>query len=66
MINLQYHKGSQCICSSTFCQEGYCSECDIFLNQAVTVERFTQSQTAQYSSLNLEHREYAASSLSQR
>ncbi len=30
MINLQYHKGQPCICSSTFCQEGYCSECAIY------------------------------------
>jgi hypothetical protein len=30
MINLQYHKGESCVCSSVFCQEGYCSGCQIY------------------------------------
>ena len=29
MINLQYHKGSFCLYKSLFCQEGYCSSCEI-------------------------------------
>ena len=29
MINLEYHKGSFCIFSNVFCQEGYCSRCEI-------------------------------------
>ena len=28
-VNLEYHKGSFCVYSSTFCQEGYCSGCEI-------------------------------------
>jgi hypothetical protein len=31
MVNLEYHKGSFCIYSSVFCQEGYCSGCSIYL-----------------------------------
>ena len=30
MLNVQYHKGSFCINGSYFCQEGYCSECEIY------------------------------------
>ena len=29
MENLEYHKGSFCIYASVFCQEGYCSGCEI-------------------------------------
>ncbi len=32
MLDLQYHKGSPCVFSSIFCQEGYCSECAIYLD----------------------------------
>ena len=31
MVKVQYHKGSFCINKSIFCQEGYCSECEIYL-----------------------------------
>jgi len=30
MVNQEYHKGSFCIYTSIFCQEGYCAECDIY------------------------------------
>ena len=30
MLKVQYHKGSFCINGSYFCQEGYCSECEIY------------------------------------
>ena len=33
MINLEYHKGSFCIFSNIFCQEGYCSGCEIYLRR---------------------------------
>ncbi len=33
MINLEYHKGSFCVYSTIFCQEGYCSECGIYLRK---------------------------------
>jgi hypothetical protein len=26
-MNLEYHKGQQCIYKPLFCQEGFCSEC---------------------------------------
>jgi hypothetical protein len=29
MVNLEYHKGSFCVYTPIFCQEGYCSECEI-------------------------------------
>jgi hypothetical protein len=29
MVNLQYHRGQHCIYSRVFCQEGYCSDCEI-------------------------------------
>ncbi len=32
MISLEYHKGSFCVYSSVFCQEGYCSGCEIYLH----------------------------------
>jgi hypothetical protein len=29
-VNLEYHKGEMCVVNGmTFCQEGYCSECQI-------------------------------------
>jgi hypothetical protein len=30
MVNMEDHKGSFCIYTSVFCQEGYCSGCDIY------------------------------------
>jgi hypothetical protein len=33
MIDLQYHKGENCHIQSTFCQEGYCCDCIIYLNK---------------------------------
>jgi hypothetical protein len=30
MINLEYHKGSQCLRKEILCQEGYCSSCAIY------------------------------------
>jgi hypothetical protein len=33
MNNLQYHKGQHCVYSSRFCQEGYCSECEVCKNR---------------------------------
>jgi hypothetical protein len=32
MVKLQYHKGQLCVYGSLFCQEGYCSECEISQN----------------------------------
>jgi hypothetical protein len=33
MVNLEYHKGSFCVYTSVFCQEGYCSGCNIYLKR---------------------------------
>ncbi len=38
MMNLQYHKGQRCVCSSVFCQEGYCSECEIHAKHLSNLE----------------------------
>jgi hypothetical protein len=32
MVAIQYHKGQPCVYSSVFCQEGFCSECEICQN----------------------------------
>ncbi len=42
MINLQYHKGQRCAYSSVFCQEGYCSECQVYLNWTSNTEILSQ------------------------
>jgi hypothetical protein len=30
MVNLEYHKGAFCVHTPVFCQEGYCSGCEIY------------------------------------
>jgi len=37
MGNLTYHKGLFCIYSSIFCQEGYCSSCEIYHREQLPV-----------------------------
>ncbi len=34
MVNLEYHKGSFCVYTPKFCQEGYCSGCEIYLKKS--------------------------------
>jgi ferredoxin len=34
IIDLENHKGSFCSHASIFCQEGYCSRCQIYLKMA--------------------------------
>ena len=34
MLNLECHKGQPCNLKPIFCQEGFCSECIIYLEQA--------------------------------
>ena len=34
MVNLEYHKGAFCVHTPLFCQEGYCSGCDIYLKKS--------------------------------
>jgi hypothetical protein len=37
MLNLEYHKGQPCVFKPLLCQEGYCSECIICLEQSVEI-----------------------------
>ncbi len=30
VMNLEYHKGSFCVYSPVFCQEGFCNGCELF------------------------------------
>lgn len=30
-VNNEYHKGQKCLYGSNFCQEGFCSGCQIYL-----------------------------------
>jgi len=30
MVNLEYHKGHDCVYKPILCQEGWCSECSIY------------------------------------
>ena len=34
MVNAEYHKGSFCDYTPKFCQEGYCSGCEIYLKKS--------------------------------
>ena len=34
----QNHKGTFCVYKSIFCQEGYCSDCEIYLRQCSTAK----------------------------
>lgn len=38
MINEDFHKGERCIFSTEMCQEGYCSECIIFIDRVTELE----------------------------
>jgi predicted metallo-beta-lactamase superfamily hydrolase len=44
-VNLEYHKGSFCVYSSVFCQEGYCSECEIYRKKLMLIEQKGRSDT---------------------
>jgi len=34
MVDLENHKGSFCVHAPKFCQEGYCSMCEIYLKKS--------------------------------
>ena len=38
MVNLEYHKGSFCVHTPIFCQEGYCAGCEIYKQISATGE----------------------------
>jgi hypothetical protein len=43
MTNLEYHKGTFCVYLPTFCQEGYCAGCEIYLKKRATA-KFTHAK----------------------
>jgi ferredoxin len=34
MTNLVFHKGTFCVYAPVFCQEGYCSGCEVYLKKS--------------------------------
>jgi hypothetical protein len=38
MVNFEYHKGQCCSYKDITCQEGYCSECLIYVNFKLCME----------------------------
>ena len=38
MVNMEYHKGSFCVYTSVFCQEEYCSGCEIYKKRPVATK----------------------------
>ncbi len=42
MTSLLYHKGTFCVYASIFCQEGYCSGCEVFLKQSSPAKKRDQ------------------------
>jgi hypothetical protein len=42
MVNVEYHKGSFCIYKTKFCQEGFCSGCEIYLKKQPLVTLLKQ------------------------
>ncbi len=45
MLNLEYHKGEPCVYKAVLCQEGYCSECAIYLNNQIKTRPGARSGT---------------------
>ena len=42
IVDLENHKGSFCIRTPVFCQEGYCSRCQIYLKMATPKESISE------------------------
>ena len=58
MVNIEYHKGSFCVYSAIFCQEGYCSECEIYLKRSLAtkqVDRYEVVKSQRAPKLDLVH-----------
>lgn len=47
MLNLEYHKGQPCVFKPLLCQEGFCCECIIYLEQSSSMMKppFTEENT---------------------
>jgi hypothetical protein len=44
MLNLEYHKGSFCVYTSVFCQEGYCSGCEIYRKSPLAIKQIDRRE----------------------
>ena len=42
MVNLEYHKGAFCVYTSVFCQEGYCSACEIYRKRPTATNQISR------------------------
>ena len=49
MIGMQSHKGELCVYSKVFCQEGYCSECEICNTSTLANHQGSLRQTPVFS-----------------
>ena len=39
MVSTECHKGSFCVFTPKFCQEGYCSGCEIYLKKSLPIQK---------------------------
>jgi hypothetical protein len=39
MVSAECHKGSFCVYTPKFCQEGYCSGCEIYLKKSLPIQK---------------------------
>ena len=39
MVRTECHKGSFCVFTPKFCQEGYCSGCEIYLKKSLPIQK---------------------------
>ena len=39
MVSTECHKGSFCVFTPNFCQEGYCSGCEIYLKKSSPIRK---------------------------
>jgi hypothetical protein len=44
MVNTEYHKGYFCVYSSVFCQEGYCSGCEIYSKRPLAIKQADRNE----------------------
>ena len=48
MLNLEYHKGQPCVFKPILCQEGFCSECIIGLEQSSQIKSSIIEENQQF------------------
>ena len=48
MLNLEYHKGQPCVFKPLLCQEGFCNECIICLEQSSRIVASTIEQNQHF------------------